>query len=322
MRKTIIKEGPMVFFQKIVMMEVLAGLIFFIASYLENYEALYKGWGFAEYLRYDLFSVFVFSVFQLVYITLIFAEWYFSYYEIGEHSIVRKTGLVFRRRKSIKISDVVSVELYQSPLDRLIKHATIILEHKEGNKTKIRNVPNFDEHLYIIERAIPSPLEKTSNIFSLIESGESMNLEFKQTLRYDIRKKQPSKEIEYSNLKTITGFLNSEGGMLIIGVSDSKEISGLEMDYSTLQKKDRDGFENHLNNLIKASIGINVVNYVSIKFEKLKEKEVCIVSVKPSSKPVYLSGSDGKEQFFVRLNNSSHPFSMSEAQEYIKSRWK
>ena len=32
--------------------------------------------------------------------------------------------------------------------------------------------------------------------------------------------------------------------------------------------------------------------------------------------------SDKKEEFFVRVGNSTQPFSMSEAEEYIKTKWK
>jgi hypothetical protein len=68
----------------------------------------------------------------------------------------------------------------------------------------------------------------------LIATGENDKLEFKATLRWNIHAERVGKEIEHETLKTIAAFLNSEGGTLLIGVSDSGEILGL----------DADGFEN------------------------------------------------------------------------------
>ncbi len=97
---------------------------------------------------------------------------------------------------------------------------------------------------------------------------------------------------------------------------------GLENDYKTLQqKKDRDGFENYLNTIIKNMIGLAFSKYIEIKFEKIEGKEICIVSVRESHKPAYLVNGDNKEDFFVRVGNSTQPFSISQASEYIKTKW-
>jgi hypothetical protein len=88
------------------------------------------------------------------------------------------------------------------------------------------------------------------------------------------------------------------------------------------RKKNRDGFENHLNILIKTSIGIPFSKYINVRFEELDSKEICIVEVRGSHKPAYLKNSDQKEEFFVRVGNTSQPLSMSETEEYIKNHWK
>jgi predicted HTH transcriptional regulator len=123
-------------------------------------------------------------------------------------------------------------------------------------------------------------------------------------------------------LKTILAFLNAEGGTLLIGVADDGTIRGLADDYKTLVKKDRDGFENHLNTLIKTQIGMAFVKYVNISFEMVDDRDICLVAVREGHKPAYLHNGDKKEDFFVRVGNSTQPFSMSEAEEYIKTHWK
>ncbi|MEK9184692.1 MAG: ATP-binding protein, partial [Patescibacteria group bacterium] len=154
------------------------------------------------------------------------------------------------------------------------------------------------------------------------EQGENLFVEFKETLRFDTRKKEVSKEMEHMVLKTIVSFLNTDGGTLIIGVNDNGEIIGLENDYKSLPKRNKDGFENHLSLLVKTMIGLPFAKYIDAKFEKIKDIEICIVSIKGSHKPAYLRNNDKKEEFFARVGNSTQPFSMSEAEEYIKTHWK
>jgi predicted HTH transcriptional regulator len=44
----------------------------------------------------------------------------------------------------------------------------------------------------------------------------------------------PNKEMERAIIKALVGFLNAEnGGTLIIGVSDTREVLGLQPDYSS-----------------------------------------------------------------------------------------
>jgi membrane protein YdbS with pleckstrin-like domain len=305
-------------------MEVVASVLFYVVSFLENYEVIFREWGLTQFVRYDLFEIIAFSIFQLGYIVALFLNWYFTHFEIYEHEIVRKSGIFFRRRKAVSLMDVASVELYQSPVGRWMHHATIIIEHTNGRQTKLKNVSNFEEHIHIIKQMVQSASGRvmTRDPLVLIDEGEGLFIEFKETLRYDGRKGEASRELEKMVLKTIVAFLNADGGTLLIGVNDDGKILGLENDYKTLTKKNRDGFENHLNMLVKTLIGLTFTKYVSVRFEKLNGKEICMVSVSEGHKPAYLQNGDKKEEFFVRVGNSTQPFSMSEAEEYIKTHWK
>ena len=330
MRIVIVKEGPLVFLRNLLIMEFVAVLFVYFVKSLENYESLYNSWGFEKYLTFHVFLIMVFSLFQLVYIVLLFLDWYFSHYEIHEKEIIRKSGLIFRRRKEVSLSNVVSVEIYQSPLSRMMHHGTIILEHEGGRTTKLKNVGNFEEYLHIIKQSVRGSSGRSSkpDLKSLLEQGESESLEFKETLRYDTRKGEASREMERVVMKGIVGFLNAEGGTLLVGVNDDGEAVGLENDFKALPKKNRDGLENHINMLLKTMIGLQFAKYVSVAFEKAagadhsSEKEVCIITVRESHKPAYLRNGDKKEEFFVRVGNSTQPFSMSEAEEYIEAKWK
>ncbi|PJA36676.1 MAG: hypothetical protein CO183_02540 [Candidatus Zambryskibacteria bacterium CG_4_9_14_3_um_filter_42_9] len=323
MRKIILKEGPLVFLRNVVVMEIVAAVFLYAISFLENYEMLYQSLGLVNYLRYQTFLIIASSLFQLIYVSLLFLDWYFTHFEITENEITKKSGLLFRYRKSVSLSSVVSVETYYSPLGRLMRHASIFIHHSTGRITKIKNVSNADEYFQVIKQMAlnVSGLLPSHNIAYLIEKGEGFFSEFKESLRYDKHRNTVSKEMERAVMKTIAAFLNAKGGILLIGVSDTGEVVGLEDDFKTLPKKNKDGFENHLNMLVKSMIGLPFTKYVSVKFGKVNDLDVCLITVGESHKPAYLHNDDQKEDFFVRVGNSTQPFSMSETEEYIKTRW-
>ena len=52
----------------------------------------------------------------------------------------------------------------------------------------------------------------------VIANDEDFTVEFKSTARWDIREGKPNKAMEDAVVKTIAGFLNTDGGTLLIGV--------------------------------------------------------------------------------------------------------
>ena len=70
----------------------------------------------------------------------------------------------------------------------------------------------------------------TIGLIDLIEGGESTTVEFKSTLRTNLHTNKQDKEIEHEVLKTLAGFLNTDGGTLVIGVADDGTPVGIEAD--------------------------------------------------------------------------------------------
>lgn len=157
-------------------------------------------------------------------------------------------------------------------------------------------------------------------IQELILAEENDILEFKSTLRYDLRTKEVNKKLEYVIAKTIAAFMNSEGGDLIIGVDDSKNILGLGDDIATLSKPNIDGFQLHLVELIKKFIGAEFLTHIKITFPQLEDKEICQIKVSKSGKPIFTQF-EGKEDFFIRSTGSSVPLSREQQSAYEKSHW-
>lgn len=160
-------------------------------------------------------------------------------------------------------------------------------------------------------------------IEELIEQGESEDLEFKSSLRWDIKEQKLNKSLEDVIVKTISAFANSEGGVLLIGVDDDGEIIGLEPDYLSLNG-DKDYFELHLRNILNKNFGQTFVSTkIHIEFPNSKDTEICKVEIDPVNKPLFINVRNkhghNEEKFYVRSGNSSQELSLSEANEYIRA---
>lgn len=156
-------------------------------------------------------------------------------------------------------------------------------------------------------------LSETDRILSIIRSGESDKVEFKQTLRKNIHTNEQDKEMEKSVLKTICGFLNKDGGTLLVGVKDDGEIFGIENDIY----KDNDHYSLHFTNLFKKQIGANFLDLVSWKIIK-HGKQILVVECKRSQTPVWLN----KESFYTRSNPATLELKGEEQHQYIQKHFK
>ncbi|WP_421867679.1 helix-turn-helix domain-containing protein [Motiliproteus sp.] len=159
------------------------------------------------------------------------------------------------------------------------------------------------------------------DIERLIGQGESAELEFKSSMRWDYRKNAANKELEFVILKSIAGFLNGRGGTLLIGVDDDSNILGLEKDFDTLRRKDTDGFEQFLMTAITNQLGTEMCQYCNVIFHDIEGQTVCRVVIGPSPKPVYLKKS-GDTKFYLRSGGGTRELNVQEVMEYAPSRWK
>jgi len=147
----------------------------------------------------------------------------------------------------------------------------------------------------------------------LIRDGESESLEFKSTLRWDIRAGKTNQAVERACLKTISAFLNTHGGILLIGVRDDGSIEGIESDKFVNEDK----FLLHLWTLIRTCLGRDVTPSIQTSLGKMEEKTVCIVRCGKHKRPVFLRQPGFPEEFFIRLGPASNAMDISEALKYI-----
>jgi predicted DNA-binding protein (UPF0251 family) len=172
----------------------------------------------------------------------------------------------------------------------------------------------------LLSGKMPTLEPKEVEVKRLITMPEGQNMEFKATLRYDLSRKTVNPILEKASPKTICAFMNANGGLLVIGVTNDRIVSGLSHDYKTVKRQNSDGFENHITNLIGSRIGNQFLRFTEVSFSALNGKEICTVKVLPSDSPVFLKD-DGEEEFYVRTGNNSRPFTMTEALAYIKQHW-
>ena len=179
-------------------------------------------------------------------------------------------------------------------------------------------------YIRIVEDLIANHID----IKKIIKEGESAMVEFKSTLRFDNYTEKVNKSLEETIMKSIAAFANAEGGRLFIGISDNGEINGLENDYSTLKQANKDFFELHLRTLIETYYGNSFsAESIRIDFVEEEEKDICIVYINKSNKPIYtkITNKQGtkEEKFYIRVGNSSREIAnASEIIAYINKHFK
>lgn len=97
-------------------------------------------------------------------------------------------------------------------------------------------------------------------------------------------------------------------------------VVGLEPDLQTLRKRDRDGYELFLTDLLLIVLGKDLASCLRVSFHSYDGRDVCRVTIAKSPKPVYLQeGND--EVFYLRTGNSTRRLSTRETVEYARHRW-
>jgi len=110
--------------------------------------------------------------------------------------------------------------------------------------------------------------------------------------------------------------MNTDGGTLIVGVSDKGEILGLEKDAFVSDDKLR----LHLNNLIKDNIGAQFMHLVHYDLFDIDGKKALKVECSPSNKRFFLK-ENGQEEFYMRNGPSTMKLTGNSLIDYINHRF-
>jgi CheY-like chemotaxis protein len=153
-------------------------------------------------------------------------------------------------------------------------------------------------------------------LVQLLQHGEDEHLEFKSTLRWNLHADKSDSRIENQCLKTVAAYLNSESGILLIGVDDDGQLLGLDKDHF----RSEDKFLLHWHNLLREYLGAEMAQLVRSTVRDLNGKRVLIVQCGRSPRPVFFRR-DNDEAFYVRMGNTSQALKPSELLAYVDQRY-
>ena len=137
---------------------------------------------------------------------------------------------------------------------------------------------------------------EANQIISIIEGGETQEVEFKQSFH-------SAREVS----KAICSFANTFGGILLIGISDKKEILGIQSDIDTLQQQ-----------ISAANQSVLPTPLISVEIHKVKDRTILVVIVQKSSDNSYHTFHGA---IYVRVGSTSlDEIDIEKVKEYLTIR--
>lgn len=197
-------------------------------------------------------------------------------------------------------------------IGRLIQEVGLLQEQISLNPQSTDSTNKIDKML-----EISNSLSDGQKLKSLILNGESKKLEFKQTFQYCIKKKTREEYVEVSSIKTLVGFLNSEGGTLLIGVEDNGTILGIGEELDKFHKGSTDKYILNLKNKIKSRMGLSTLKYIDMQVVEVDQVIVLHLECLPSDEEVFLDDKD----FYVRTSPSTDKLEGRDLSSYVKNRF-
>ena len=150
----------------------------------------------------------------------------------------------------------------------------------------------------------------------LIAQGEGEFVEFKSTLRWNLKSEKKDKNITHAITKTIAAFLNSDGGILLVGVEDDGEVLGLDADHF----ENEDKMLLFLTDTIKTQLGTLHLDHINFHTETIADKNVLRIDVQAGSDPCYLS-KEKLDHFYIRTGPSTTDLRLSKLFDYLNKRF-
>jgi tetratricopeptide (TPR) repeat protein len=131
--------------------------------------------------------------------------------------------------------------------------------------------------------------------------------------------------------KTLAGFLNTEGGNLVIGIKENKrgapdEIIGIENEYPKLKDPCPDGYRRMLideiiRRFLPSEIFHHLNNYLRIHFMKMEDRTLCWIEIKKADDGVFLKIQD-EEYFFIRIDAETRQIADKALVDYCRKRFR
>ncbi len=177
-------------------------------------------------------------------------------------------------------------------------------------------VKKYAHQLKDVPKTALSKQNFEDEIYALIRQGESETLEFKSTMRKNLKSGKFGKEIEIAWLKGLVGFMNTHGGILLIGVDDEGTILGIDAD----EFANDDKILLHFKNLLSQHIGLEFSNYLNLIIHEIEGKTILVIESERANRPVFLYHKN-EEDFYIRSGPASVKLSISKVLKYVRNRY-
>jgi ATP-dependent Lon protease len=162
-----------------------------------------------------------------------------------------------------------------------------------------------------------------AEIRGLVARGETQDVEFKATFRWDSRDGSDNPHMGRMAVRAIASLMNTRGGTLLIGVADDRSLSGVDADIAHFAAQGRDGvdlFQQTLATEVRERLGAAVAGQIDIRLVQLDGKHVCVVRAPSSARPVYYADKERRE-LFIRSGTTTASLDIEQAADYIRSHW-
>jgi type I restriction-modification system DNA methylase subunit len=243
---------------------------------------------------------------------------------VGQHAIsILTVGSVIQRLGKDDLPECIIA------LPDIDTQNEIVVTHKKLSSLK-EAINEFDRELSInptglteFQKQLDSMLSvigglsEADHLRSIIRQGESKTVEFKETFSLDLKKETKEKYIEEASLKTVVAFLNSDGGILLVGVSDDGKIVGIDAELKRFHKGVLDNFLLHFKNTMRQRVGEEFYPFINYRIAEAEDRKVLVVECKQAERPCFLD----EKVFYVRTNPATDKLEGTKQYEYIRHRF-
>lgn len=183
---------------------------------------------------------------------------------------------------------------------------------KDRRKRLVEGINNLMNSLEKEKTRKEKPIEE------ILSEGETFTVEFKSSLRWDYKQNTSNTKLDYPILKTLTAFMNSDGGTLYVGVSNEGGILGIEKDYETFKvEKNWDGWSQTFSNIVNNRIGKEFHKFIKSELIKINGKTIVKIVVSQSTRPAYIDPNE-KADFHIRAGTTTQPLNPKQTTLYTK----
>lgn len=179
---------------------------------------------------------------------------------------------------------------------------------------------NTDAMVYTL-----SSMSDAKYLQHLISLGETRQMEFKQSFFANADKIYKSEDkvekdsaVQTEVIKDIVSFINTSGGILLIGVNDKGKVTGVDREYQRFKFLKMDNYFQELGAQLASRISPDYLQYCKLTEVPVEDKTVVRIDCSPSSHPIFMDNT----KFYVRTDTSSPELTGPSMLRYIQNHFK